>query len=726
MNENTERTESLYIQEKQECNKNEIYLKGKKFLKLFLIEIILSKYIKIFNIQILDSIPFRYDININRESLYFDQNINGIEIDDFLKFDNKNASLFFNQVPDKNIEDAINKNNKVQNKLQDFESKRIDDNENKNILKNDVLYKIKDEQKISEKLTPNQNFRSTICDFQHEIRKDNDKSHNINILVNENDISEFMWHKKPSKNGFNLNPRNEIIKQSQETNIKNEILFNKDPLENHLNLKNDLYNSTSNNPTIKTHKRNNTVFGDLLMIQNKLNNIDKNNKIKENSNNIEINNNKLNILSVKQDENNISKKSDDLKILINSEKKSPLMRKINTRKLNLSNIGEMFPNIDLPASTSNKKKNLQNQVTKKDHISLSNFLDFKKNDINSKKIDKIQNKKNSQINPSSIKNLLNKETNNNKIPINSPFETKQDLMKDYPLMNNVFTKKSSKDIKDGEITSNEVKNIQETTLDFNSNNFDFINVESSINAELLDNIQKKNHLDLDDEINKEINNQQNIQNQNSSIENCCSIETLNKYDIKLNATENMLDHSIDRYSIFNLKKYNILILGGKSKTSDFSTFKYDFEQNRWKKIEEVKVSRTDFCAVSLDTKNILILGGRLFSLNQKENITDTIELLNIQNMKKSKLNIKLKQPKCNFGSIILEKENEKSSQIKIKVMFIGGGYNGMDVLNYFEFYDFTLEKWFELPNMPIKRKEFGMILDNYGMIYFIGGVDDRE
>jgi len=245
-------------------------------------------------------------------------------------------------------------------------------------------------------------------------------------------------------------------------------------------------------------------------------------------------------------------------------------------------------------------------------------------------------------------------------------------------------------------------------------------MESSINLDLLDNFDKHQN-----------KNNWERESKNTGEENKIEIMNLTQFlqikDNEIFESKCLNDSSIDRFSLFNLKKYNILVFGGKSKSSDFSTFEFNLDRETWVKLDEIKIQRTDFGLLLLDNRNILILGGKLYCLTQKENLTDSIELIDIQKNTKIKLDVKLKQPKCNFGCLQFEEENSNIiTKEKLKIIFVAGGYNGMDVLNHFEFYDFNKKKWFELPNMPVKRKEFGMIFDINGIIYFIGGVDDKE
>ena len=213
-------------------------------------------------------------------------------------------------------------------------------------------------------------------------------------------------------------------------------------------------------------------------------------------------------------------------------------------------------------------------------------------------------------------------------------------------------------------------------------------------------------------------NNNNINILSSRLEN--NINNINMNNDMIN--NNMFTQSsIERCSLFNPKKISIFIFGGKP---DFHTFKYDYDNDKWIKFQDIKITRIDFEAILIDEKNILILGGKNFSSTQKDTITDSIDIINLHSLEKKKFEYKLKQPKCNFGIVLLD--SDFGSIEKNKLIFIGGGYNGLEVLNSFEYFDFKLIKWVDLPVMPTKRKEFSMLLGIDGLIYFIGGVDEKE
>ena len=79
------------------------------------------------------------------------------------------------------------------------------------------------------------------------------------------------------------------------------------------------------------------------------------------------------------------------------------------------------------------------------------------------------------------------------------------------------------------------------------------------------------------------------------------------------------------------------------------------------------------------------------------------------------LDIKMKSPRSNFGSIY---HNSK--------LFICGGYNGKENINTFEVFEKESKCWADLPKMLTRRKEFSMVLGVNNNIYILGGSDDKE
>lgn len=531
-----------------------------------------------------------------------------------------------------------------------------------------------------------------------------------------------MKHKIPEKKDSLKNSFLEV--NSKTMNKKDSGDYKKDQ-NNYLNFELGIEDLEGN--ILKKHKRNNTSIGEFLN-KNKSTNDDDNTKNMLNKNFLKKNNlgkdvkiNKSINKSVTNKNNNIGAFSNLAKNqgLLNykknqiSNKRQMIKKNLTKAALNLSYINDVFPISDLSKNLSSPDNSGKLDVEKQNGTNLiNNETQFEISDINELKIK-------SYVFPSSTKNMFKKDFNTNKCFVQPSLESKQDLMNDYPITNNLppsDKKNEEKFIKEQKVTLD--------TVEFDSNNFNFINFESSINIDLLDNISKNNDKNYN-QINWN-NSRKEINNEEPKRENMSLTSFFGKNNNEIQESKSFFENSIDRFSLFNLKKYNLFIFGGKSKSSDFSSFKLNTEKESWSKIEEIKVQRSDFGILVINATNILVLGGKLYSLTQKESITDSIELIDIQKNTKIKLDIKLKQPKCNFGCVLFENQNDNSHQDKVKIFFVGGGYNGMDVLNNFEFFDFNIKKWVDLPSMPIKRKEFGMILDNNGLIYFIGGVDEKE
>ncbi len=621
--------------------------------------------------------------------------MNGNLIDEFVKVFNKNSSQSENKICEK--KEYKNKKtiiNEVDVILQKYNTKLKD---------NDLISN--DKEKGNENFEKNEiESQSDIFFFENNINifkncfqdKTNDNIDNFDVLKKS---IEKITHK-------NLNEDKQLLDSNNFDNLKykekfetfdkkedKDNIFSYNPVEN------------QNNFVHKMYRRNKTAIGNFMINKNDINEYLKEIKGKENvekkieQKDILISLNSKN--SDDTDKNQISSKNSGKnfcsldKNLIN---KSPIEKNLIRRRLNLSYIDNLSSNIDIPSKNIKKNKIISKKESDKNSI----FT----NDPNNRylrKYLKISNRKQSkkldQVFPSSTKNLSKKEISTSNFSVNTPFESKQDLMNDYPLINCSNLKVNQIESQNTKFNMIKEKNILETTVEFNSNNFNFISLESSINFDLLEKMSIENN--KIEKINK-----LNIENNNNNF-TYFKKDDIIPNSIQLNEFNNSkcsIENSIDRFSLFNIKKFSILIFGGKSKISDFNTYKYEIDINKWKKIDDLKITRSDFGIINLDNKNIVILGGKIYSLTQKENITDSTEIININSLTKKKYDFKLKQPKCNFGTILLENDISKTTQDKIKILFIGGGYNGMEVLNQFEFYDFSLKKWVELPNMPFRRK----------------------
>jgi len=563
---------------------------------------------------------------------------------------------------------------------------------------------------------------------KHSDTFNDNKDNALNDINNKKNFNHKIPEKKDSiKNSFN----NVILKVT-----KNDLSEQKENIIKDQSIKSNIKinNENSEKNFLKSPLRNNTTRGNFLS-QNKLaysNNNDKkniyNSKIYKNSDDKYIKYNKLEEKNNNGNKNlsNISSIMEKTDASINKDNPKSneiklIKKNLTKRRLNLSNIFDVFPIHEKLNTNSKINENSPKSLNKKAKKTF-NFNDFNKNNAYPDNLDPKHSRNISCMFPSSTKNISKKELYTDKFNLLSLLESKQDLMNDYPLIHNLQARVNLSHKKVEEKNINYTKDILDSTVEFNSNNYNFINLESSINLELLDNLNKDSNYNHEKVINKK---------ENDIITE--EINTKNKFlnEFIINKENNLLEtkcfneSSIDRFSLMNFKRHSILLFGGKTKFSDFTTFKFNSDKEEWVKLEELKISRTDFGLLSLDNKSLLILGGKVYSLTQKENITDSIELIYLEKKLNIKHFLKMKQPRCNFGCLLFEIENLRS-QDKIKLIIIAGGYNGMDVLNNFEFYDLNRKKWFDLPSMPIKRKEFGMIQDNDGIIYFLGGVDEKE
>ena len=223
--------------------------------------------------------------------------------------------------------------------------------------------------------------------------------------------------------------------------------------------------------------------------------------------------------------------------------------------------------------------------------------------------------------------------------------------------------------------------IKENLIETSTNNGKSKLIEDeTIKLDFTKNYQKDNL--FDSTININVNNISQLQ---------CSTQSMNT----------------DLASLYKTFNYSIILLGGKP---DGTIRKLELETKIWKEIKNLSIERSDFCAIMYKEKKILLIGGKI-----NETINDTIELLNLDEMAIKKLDIKLKTPKSNFGSVYI---NSK--------LFVAGGYTGKETLNTLEFFDKKTKNWNELHKMNIKRKEFNMIVGPDNNFFALGGTDERE
>ena len=90
-------------------------------------------------------------------------------------------------------------------------------------------------------------------------------------------------------------------------------------------------------------------------------------------------------------------------------------------------------------------------------------------------------------------------------------------------------------------------------------------------------------------------------------------------------------------------------------------------------------------------------------------------IINTEHLSCRQLDVKLKTPRSNFGSIYLQSK-----------LYICGGFNGKENLNSFEVFEKENKCWIDLPKMLSRRKEFSMVLGINKNIYVLGGSDDKE
>ena len=189
----------------------------------------------------------------------------------------------------------------------------------------------------------------------------------------------------------------------------------------------------------------------------------------------------------------------------------------------------------------------------------------------------------------------------------------------------------------------------------------------------------------------------------------------NLYDSSININGNNISQlqcstqsmNTDLASLYKSFNYSILLLGGKP---DGSVRKLELETKSWKEIRNLIIDKSDFCAIMYKEKKILLIGGKT-----NETVSDTIELLNMDEMAIKKLDIKLKTPRSNFGAVYI---NSK--------LFVAGGYTIKEALNSFEYFDKKTKVWNDLQKMNFKRKEFNMIVGPDNSLYALGGTDEKE
>lgn len=157
---------------------------------------------------------------------------------------------------------------------------------------------------------------------------------------------------------------------------------------------------------------------------------------------------------------------------------------------------------------------------------------------------------------------------------------------------------------------------------------------------------------------------------------------------------------------------HVLSVGGKP---DFITTKWDIENNVWLPFKQLKIERIDFSSVMYKDKKALVFGGKILNHNNVETITDSIDLLDFEEMSLKRLEIKLKQAKISCGSIYWDGK-----------LYVCGGFNGRDVLNNFEYFDKKKKLWVDLPKMLTRRKDFYAVLSPENVLFVIGGIDDKE
>jgi influenza virus NS1A-binding protein len=181
--------------------------------------------------------------------------------------------------------------------------------------------------------------------------------------------------------------------------------------------------------------------------------------------------------------------------------------------------------------------------------------------------------------------------------------------------------------------------------------------------------------------------------------------------LKENETKSFIQQ--DLASLYQSISSSIFSFGGKS---DKVSRKLNCESKEWSSVKEISLERSDFASVMYKDKKILILGGKVANQAGIEFISDSIYLINLMKSSIIKLEIKLKQAKCEFSAVYSNANK----------LYICGGFNGRDVLNNFEYFDFSNKRWIELPRMNIRRREFSIIIGVDNCIYAIGGSDDKE
>lgn len=255
----------------------------------------------------------------------------------------------------------------------------------------------------------------------------------------------------------------------------------------------------------------------------------------------------------------------------------------------------------------------------------------------------------------------------------------------------------------------------------NLNNTNMKILSDPNNNNLINNMITNNHMEItENEIKKEdkeiiISSEKNNEDVSTININKNNNTNINDITSKLIGFDNNTSRSIFRHdfaSIYNPYTSHILSIGGKS---DIISRKYSIETNTWSVIREMKVERSDFIALMYKEKRILIMGGKSLNYNGIESVSDTIDLLSTDDHSVVRLDFKLKIPRSNFGAVYHEYR-----------LFVGGGYNGRDALNNFEYFDKKTKKWIDLPKMFNKKKEFSMILGSDNNIYCLGGSDERE
>lgn len=156
---------------------------------------------------------------------------------------------------------------------------------------------------------------------------------------------------------------------------------------------------------------------------------------------------------------------------------------------------------------------------------------------------------------------------------------------------------------------------------------------------------------------------------------------------------------------------SIILIGGKC---DTVSRKYSVTENKWSCLNFRNIERSDFVCLVYKDKKYLIIGGKLNN-NGTDTLSDSIELFNVEALTIDKLDFKMKSPRTAFGGAYV-----------LSKLFICGGFDGKCVLDNFEFFDKKTKKWFELPRMLHKRKDFSMISTPDNSMYVIGGQDDKD